>query len=112
VQIVSVNLPASFGFTPLSSNILAAATQRDGTGSPFIGDASIEILNIAPFENGVKVRVNVLWNSPIEFRLAFVIWPYPLRTTSWQGPVFAARIVAATVRPPHHGLGMATLVEL
>jgi hypothetical protein len=75
VQIVNVNLPASMGVTPLSSNILVAASQIDGTGSPFIGDASIEILNIAPFENGVKVRVNVLWNSPIQFRLAFVIWP-------------------------------------
>jgi hypothetical protein len=59
VQIVNVNLPASFGVTPLSSNVLVAATQLDGTGSPFIGDASIEILNIAPFENGVKDRVNV-----------------------------------------------------
>jgi hypothetical protein len=75
VQIVNVDLPASFGVTPLNSNILVAATQLDGTGAPFIGDASIEILNVAPFENAVKVRVNVLWNSPIEFRLAFVIWP-------------------------------------
>jgi hypothetical protein len=75
VQIVNVNLPASMGVTPLNSNILVAASQIDGTGSPFIGDASIQILNVAPFENGVKVRVNVLWNSPIQFRLAFVIWP-------------------------------------
>ena len=75
VQIVNVDLPASFGITPLHSNILVAATQLDGTGSPFIGDASIEILNVAAFESAVKVRVNVLWNSPMEFRLAFVIWP-------------------------------------
>jgi hypothetical protein len=75
VQIVNVDLPASFGVTSLNSNILVAATQIDGTGAPFIGDASIQILNVAPFQNAVKVLVNVLWNSPIEFRLAFVIWP-------------------------------------
>jgi hypothetical protein len=75
VQIVNVDLPTSFGVTPLHSNILVAASEIDGTGAPFIGDTSIEILNVAPFENAVKVRVNVLSNSPINFRLAFVIWP-------------------------------------
>jgi hypothetical protein len=75
VQLVNVTLPSSFGVTSLNSNILVAATQLDGTGSPFIGDASIQILNIAPADNGVKVLVNVQWNSPIEIRLAFVIWP-------------------------------------
>lgn len=75
VQLVNVPLPSSFGVTSLRSNILVAATQLDGTGAPFIGDASIQVLNIAPADNGVKVLVNVLWNSPIEIRLAFVIWP-------------------------------------
>jgi hypothetical protein len=75
VQLVNVDLPPEWGVTAQKSNILVAATQLDGTGSPFIGDASIEILNIAPAENGVKVNVNVLWNSPILFRLAFVVWP-------------------------------------
>ncbi len=75
VQLVNVPLPASFGVTALHSNILVAATQLDGTGSPFIGGVSIQVMNIAPADNGVKVQVNVLWDSPIEIRLAFVIWP-------------------------------------
>jgi hypothetical protein len=75
VQLLNVDLPQEWGVTAQESNILAAATQLDGTGSPFTGDASIEILNIAPAENGAKVNVNVLWNSPILFRLALVVWP-------------------------------------
>src|ERR1039458_3871490 len=59
----------------LHSNILAAAVELDGTDAPFIGGAAIQILDIAPSQNAVQVRVNVLFNSPVRFRLALVIWP-------------------------------------
>lgn len=57
------------------SNILAAATQVDDLGAPFIGAASIQVLNIAPDEDAVHLYVNILWDSPITIRIAFVIWP-------------------------------------
>jgi hypothetical protein len=64
VQTVKVaNLPAEWGVTALHSNILAAPTALDGTRAPFIGGASIQILDIAPSENAVQVRVNVMWNG-------------------------------------------------
>ncbi|MDR3702029.1 MAG: hypothetical protein P4L56_20440 [Candidatus Sulfopaludibacter sp.] len=75
VQTVNVDLPKEFGVLPLRSNILAAATELDGTGAPFIGGAAIQVLDIAPFQDAVKVRVNVLFNSPVTFRLSLVIWP-------------------------------------
>jgi hypothetical protein len=76
VQTVNVkNLPPEWGVTALHSNILAAAVELDGTDAPFIGGAAIQILDIAPSQNAVQVRVNVLFNSPVRFRLALVIWP-------------------------------------
>lgn len=75
VQLENVDFPPERGVTAQKSNLLAAATQLDGARSRFTGDASIEILNTAPAKSGVKVNVNVLWNSPILFRLAFVVWP-------------------------------------
>jgi hypothetical protein len=72
VQTVNVDLPKEFGVLPLRSNILAA-TELDGTGAPFIGGAAIQVLDIAPFQDAVKVRVDVLFDSPIIFRPALVI---------------------------------------
>jgi hypothetical protein len=74
VQTVNENIPG-LGITPKNSNILVAAVELDGLGTPFIGGAAIQVMDIAPAQDGVSVRVNVLWESPITFRLAYVIWP-------------------------------------
>jgi hypothetical protein len=62
------------------SNVLLSAAQVTGDGVPFQGDASVQVLNV--FSSGdpagsgsVHVRLNVLWDSPINIRLAFAVWP-------------------------------------
>ncbi len=62
------------------SNCLVAAAEVDGDGVPFQGAASVEILNVFcsgdPKGSGsVHVRLNVLWDTPLNIRLAFVLWP-------------------------------------
>jgi hypothetical protein len=41
---------------------------------PFLGGANIQILNIAPTDNGeVFVRINVSWDSTLQWRVTFFI---------------------------------------
>jgi hypothetical protein len=52
------------------SVVLVAASEGDAgdsTASPqrFVGSATIQVDNIAPFDGGVTFRVNVLWDSPL-----------------------------------------------
>jgi hypothetical protein len=71
---VPARFPAEWGVKS-QSNILAAATELDGNGNPLFGDASIQVLNIVPEDNGVQLFINILWGAPINWRVAFVIWP-------------------------------------
>jgi hypothetical protein len=62
------------------SNVLAAGAEVTNDGVPFQGDASVEILNVFcsadPEGSGsVHVRLNILWNQPLNIRIAFAIWP-------------------------------------
>jgi hypothetical protein len=46
----------------------------DGGFRPFIGAASIEVLNVAPQANGnVDVRINILWDSDLDVRLSYTL---------------------------------------
>ncbi len=62
------------------SNVLVSAAQLGGDGLPFQGAASVQVLNVfcrgdQPGSGTVYVRLNVLWESPLAIRLAFVLWP-------------------------------------
>jgi hypothetical protein len=62
------------------SNVVLTAAEVTGNGVPFQGAASIEVLNVFcsgdPAGSGsVHVRLNVLWNNPLNIRLAFALWP-------------------------------------
>jgi hypothetical protein len=74
IQTVPESIPG-LGITPKNSNILVAAVELDSLGNPFIGGAAIQVMDIAPEQDGVSVRVNVLFDTPVTFRLAYVIWP-------------------------------------
>jgi hypothetical protein len=69
---------AKVGTVTTNSIILASATQvnTDHPGNPPIqGNASIQILNCIPLTTGgFTVVVNVLWNSPIYFRISGVMY--------------------------------------
>ena len=62
------------------SNVLVAAAEVDSLGIPFQGAASVQVLNtfcsVNPAGSGsVHVRLNILWNEPLNIRLAFTLWP-------------------------------------
>jgi hypothetical protein len=62
------------------SNALVSAAQVDGNGVTFQGSASVQVLNVFcsgdPAGSGsVHVRLNVLWDSPLNIRIAVALWP-------------------------------------
>jgi hypothetical protein len=75
--VVDVMIP-----TPPVNNhsiVLASATQVethvDGSfPTPFIGAASIEVLNIAPQDRGkLYIRVNIMWDEPLFVRISGLV---------------------------------------
>jgi hypothetical protein len=61
-----------------ASNVLAAVTEIgifNGVARPFIGSASIQVLNIAPHDGIIETRLNIDWDEDIEVRVGYVIWP-------------------------------------
>jgi|HubBroStandDraft_6_1064221.scaffolds.fasta_scaffold523039_1 hypothetical protein len=72
----TVTVPPGWGVTR-EATILASATEIGGgtPGHPFIGSASIQVLNIAPGNNEFGFRINVEWPLPLAVWVKFVIWP-------------------------------------
>ena len=51
------------------SNVTAGISEVNANNVPFLGDAVMTVHNVAPFNGGVIVRVNVAWNSPLRCKL-------------------------------------------
>jgi hypothetical protein len=73
---------ATFGRIPpgvisRSSTVLANICEMGGDppADPFIGDAAMEIRNIAPTDNNsVEVWAEISWHEPLNFRIQLVIF--------------------------------------
>jgi hypothetical protein len=59
------------------STVLASASEMhfaDGLVRPFIGDAFVQVISIAPQDNGnVDVKIHVDFNSDLLYRVALVV---------------------------------------
>ncbi len=56
-----------------NSQVFVSATEWDQNGCGFVGDARYTVHNIAPFNGGVTVRVNIEWGSDIRVRLDYLV---------------------------------------
>jgi hypothetical protein len=55
------------------SQVSVSICERDSNGNPFIGDAHMSILNVAPRNGSVDVRYRVDWPNSLSLRLNLVI---------------------------------------
>jgi hypothetical protein len=59
------------------SAVLASASElhfADGAMRPFIGDAFVHVISIAPQDNGnVDLKIHVDWNSDLTYRVTLVV---------------------------------------
>ncbi len=73
--VVDVDVPQP----PVRSDSIAVASAAElgifgGEEQPFIGNASIQVVNIAPQDNGVlRVRVNIMWDNDLNVRINGVV---------------------------------------
>jgi hypothetical protein len=70
--VVDLNVPLLNAGVGTDSRIVASATELGifgGEEAPFIGQASIQVLNIAPGKDHALIRVNILWGSDINVRI-------------------------------------------
>lgn len=58
-----------------ASQVMVSITERDAAGTPFYGDAPMEIFNVVPHDDGtVWVRAHVHSNSALRVRLNYIIF--------------------------------------
>ena len=56
------------------SQVAVSVCERDSNGNPFVGNAHMSVLNVAPRNDGsVDVRWNVGWETLLPVRLNFII---------------------------------------
>jgi hypothetical protein len=65
------------GGTNFNTKVVGSITETSiPQNAPFIGDADIQIWSIAPQANGnVDLKVNVVWNSDLDFRISLFLDP-------------------------------------
>jgi hypothetical protein len=54
------------------SNVMVSISEMTADDIPFIGDAPMSVANVAPFDNGAWVKVNIGWDQSLRFQLMFV----------------------------------------
>jgi hypothetical protein len=74
--VMDVEIP----FAPVNphSIVLASATEVQvleggGFSLPFIGVASVQIINVAPQNGLVRIRVHIMWEEPLFVRISGIV---------------------------------------
>jgi hypothetical protein len=67
---VSANIPS---VTP-NTIVMASITELDGDGQPSVGNATVELHNVAPRSGFVDYIVAILWDSPLNCRVSFAVF--------------------------------------
>ena len=56
----------------VNSNVMVSISEMTTDDSPFIGLAPMSIANVAPYNHGTWVKVNIGWDKALRFQLMFV----------------------------------------
>ena len=56
----------------VNSNVMVSIGEMSTDDVPFIGLAPMSVANVAPFDNGTWVKVNIGWDTPLRFQLMFL----------------------------------------
>ncbi len=72
-----VNLNCGNGSINANSRVFASVSEynTDPTINRFIGNASMSVSNVAPYNGGVIIKLYVNWNGPINVRVDVLIDP-------------------------------------
>lgn len=75
-----VQLNLNTGLINHVSNVFASASESSDLASttdpvphPFMGAASFQVHNVAPYDGGVSVRLYIDWGSPLYTQVSYVV---------------------------------------
>ncbi len=51
------------------SNMVASITEVNAQDIPFVGLADCKVYNVAPFQDGAVIRVDLVWGSDIRYKI-------------------------------------------
>jgi hypothetical protein len=51
------------------SNMVASVTEVNAQDVPFVGLADTKVYNVAPFQDGAVIRVDLVWGSDIRYKI-------------------------------------------
>jgi hypothetical protein len=51
------------------SNVVASVTEYNPSSGPFMALADTRVYNVVPFQNGVEVRIDLVWGSDINYKV-------------------------------------------
>ena len=73
----TVNLNCGHSGINANSRVVASVSEynTDPRLNRFVGNAAMLIYNVAPYNGGVVIRVNVAWNSPLNVRVDVFVEP-------------------------------------
>lgn len=73
----SARLNLLSGWIGSGSRVVASISEYDTAWNAdrFLGDASMQVLNVAPYNGGVWVDVSVGWNSPLNVCVTLIVDP-------------------------------------
>jgi hypothetical protein len=69
-----IRLSIPFGSVTPNTVVTGSITEIDGDGLPFLGDAALELHNVAPRDHFVDVVAAVLWDNPLNYRINLAIF--------------------------------------
>lgn len=72
-----VNLNCGNANIHANSRVVAAISEynTDPQQNRFVGAATMQVYNVAPYNGGVVIRLNIGWNSPLNARIDVMVEP-------------------------------------
>ncbi|MFC5745949.1 hypothetical protein [Actinomadura rugatobispora] len=62
------------GIVGPGSQVMVSITEIDGSNTPFMGNAFMQVFNIVPQSNLIRVACQLFWGDPLRVRLNVVIF--------------------------------------
>lgn len=56
-----------------ATDVVVSISQVDPQGSPFVGSARFTVHNVAPYNGGIKVWVNIEWDEQLSVRFTYYV---------------------------------------
>ncbi|MEV4339806.1 hypothetical protein [Streptomyces sp. NPDC049590] len=68
------NLQVAWNVIGVDSTVVITASETDGNGNRFVGDAAFQVSSIAAANGVATFKINIGWGSPLPMRTGVVVF--------------------------------------